>query len=91
MVVVILIPNLTLDLGVVLLGLNFFPDHELKNKKNPALFFFVVVCVFRCWPFLALRNCMLQVGVLTRGIIDDGRGKARSFVFHHKHEKDSGR
>lgn len=31
------------------------------------------------------------VGVLTRNVLDDGRGIARSFVFHHKHEKETGR
>lgn len=31
------------------------------------------------------------VGVLTRNVLDDGRGAARTFVFHHKHEKDTGR
>jgi GTPase len=33
----------------------------------------------------------MQVGVLTRNITDDGRGKARAIVFHHKHEKETGR
>ena len=31
------------------------------------------------------------LGVLTKGILDDGRGGARSHVFRHKHEQDSGR
>lgn len=31
------------------------------------------------------------VGVLTRSILDDGRGFARSKVFKHLHEQDSGR
>lgn len=31
------------------------------------------------------------LGVLTKGILDDGRGKARLEVFRHKHEVDSGR
>jgi GTPase len=31
------------------------------------------------------------IGTLTKGILDDGRGKARVHVFNHKHEVDSGR
>lgn len=31
------------------------------------------------------------VGCLTRNVADDGRGKARSLVFAHKHEKETGR
>jgi GTPase len=31
------------------------------------------------------------VGVVTRDILDNGRGYARSFVFRHKHEKETGR
>lgn len=31
------------------------------------------------------------VGVLTTGTLDDGRGSARSTVFHYPHEKESGR
>ncbi|GAA5999936.1 hypothetical protein JCM10207_005979 [Rhodosporidiobolus poonsookiae] len=31
------------------------------------------------------------LGVLTRGQLDDGRGKARSAVFRHKHELETGR
>jgi len=31
------------------------------------------------------------LGVLTRGLQDDGRGKARSLVFRHRHELESGR
>lgn len=31
------------------------------------------------------------VGVLTRNMLDDGAGKARATVFHHKHEKETGR
>lgn len=31
------------------------------------------------------------VGVLTRDMLDDGRGKARAQVFRHTHEKESGR
>jgi len=31
------------------------------------------------------------VGCLSRNIADDGRGKARSMVFHHKHELETGR
>lgn len=31
------------------------------------------------------------MGVLTRSVLDDGRGKARASVFAHKHEKVSGR
>ena len=31
------------------------------------------------------------VGVLTRDILDDGNGRARSLVFRHAHEKSSGR
>ena len=34
---------------------------------------------------------MLQVGVLTRHILDDGRGFARSKVFKHGHEEATGR
>jgi GTPase len=33
----------------------------------------------------------LQVGVLTRNLLDDGRGKARALVFRHNHEKETGR
>lgn len=32
----------------------------------------------------------LQVGVLTRSVLDDGRGFARSKVFKHSHESDTG-
>jgi GTPase len=31
------------------------------------------------------------IGVLVKGILDDGRGKARTSVFNYKHEIDSGR
>ncbi|KAG0199758.1 hypothetical protein BGX33_011466 [Mortierella sp. NVP41] len=31
------------------------------------------------------------LGVLTKGVLDDGRGKARVNLFRHKHEIDSGR
>ncbi len=31
------------------------------------------------------------IGVLTQGILDDGNGKARQFVFNYKHEINSGR
>ena len=31
------------------------------------------------------------MGVLTRSVLDDGRGSARAYVFKHQHEKDSGR
>lgn len=31
------------------------------------------------------------IGTLTKGILDDGRGKARVHVFNYKHEVDSGR
>lgn len=31
------------------------------------------------------------IGTLTKGILDDGRGKARMHVFNYKHEIDSGR
>jgi GTPase len=31
------------------------------------------------------------LGVLTKGLLDDGRGRARANLFRHKHEKDSGR
>ena len=31
------------------------------------------------------------IGCLTRGIMDDGRGKARAHVFNYKHELDTGR
>ena len=31
------------------------------------------------------------IGVLTRGILDNGRGLARAHVFNHKHEIDTGR
>ena len=30
-------------------------------------------------------------GVLTKGIVDDGRGYARQGVLRHPHEKESGR
>jgi hypothetical protein len=42
-------------------------------------------------PLAPLPLDPLQVGVLTRNVTDDGRGKARSYVFAHKHEKESGR
>lgn len=32
-----------------------------------------------------------MLGVLTKGILDDGRGRARANLFRHKHEHDSGR
>lgn len=31
------------------------------------------------------------LGVLTRGALDDGRGRARVSLFRHKHEVESGR
>jgi GTPase len=31
------------------------------------------------------------LGVLTKGVLDDGRGRARANLFRHKHEHDSGR
>ena len=39
---------------------------------------------------LTLPTSALQVGVLTRSILDDGRGLARSKVFKHGHEEDTG-
>lgn len=32
-----------------------------------------------------------MLGVLTKGLLDDGRGRARANLFRHKHEHDSGR
>jgi GTPase len=32
-----------------------------------------------------------SLGVLTKGVLDDGRGKARVNLFKHKHEIESGR
>jgi GTPase len=32
-----------------------------------------------------------MLGVLTKGVLDDGRGKARINLFRHKHEIESGR
>lgn len=49
------------------------------------------------WLFLELclasngGHYALQVGVLTRHILDDGRGFARSKVFKHGHEEATGR
>ena len=31
------------------------------------------------------------VGVMTKNVLDNGRGYARSFIMKHKHELDSGR
>jgi GTP-binding protein 1 len=31
------------------------------------------------------------LGVLSRGVLDDGRGRARVGLFRHKHEVESGR
>ena len=31
------------------------------------------------------------VGVITRDVLDNGRGLARSFVLRHKHEQETGR
>ncbi len=42
-----------------------------------------------CGPVDAGKSSL--VGVLTTGELDDGRGKARKSVFHHRHELDSGR
>ncbi|KAI9311181.1 P-loop containing nucleoside triphosphate hydrolase protein [Dichotomocladium elegans] len=36
-------------------------------------------------------NVSTLLGVLTKGILDDGRGKARVNLFRHKHEIESGR
>ncbi|KAF9346885.1 hypothetical protein BGX26_001612 [Mortierella sp. AD094] len=36
-------------------------------------------------------NVSTLLGVLTKGVLDDGRGKARVNLFRHKHEIDSGR
>ena len=41
------------------------------------------------WCSLVVVSC--QVGVLTRHILDDGRGFARSKVFKHGHEEATGR
>ena len=58
------------------------------------------------WPVLLWKICqmqvridvcapeavvLIQVGVLTRHILDDGRGFARSKVFKHGHEEATGR
>lgn len=32
-----------------------------------------------------------MLGVLTKGVLDDGRGLARQALFRHKHEQESGR
>lgn len=48
-----------------------------------------------CWPLLIVtpvdagKSSML--GVLVKGDLDDGRGKARVNLFRHKHEIDTGR
>ncbi len=41
--------------------------------------------------FCLILDATLQVGVLTRHILDDGRGFARSKVFKHGHEEATGR
>ncbi len=41
--------------------------------------------------FCLILGVTLQVGVLTRHILDDGRGFARSKVFKHGHEEATGR
>ncbi len=41
--------------------------------------------------FVLILCVTLQVGVLTRHILDDGRGFARSKVFKHGHEEATGR
>ena len=49
----------------------------LKARQGPA--------------FDKLCHSVVQVGVLTRHILDDGRGFARSKVFKHGHEEATGR
>jgi GTPase len=40
---------------------------------------------------LCLNSTNLTIGVLVKGGLDDGRGKARVNLFRHKHEIETGR
>jgi hypothetical protein len=56
--------------------------HSLKIESRPSC------------PMSALAvdsGKSTTLGVLTKGKLDDGRGRARVSLFRHKHELDSGR
>lgn len=46
-------------------------------------------CLYSLLMLIAGKSTM--IGVLTRGVFDDGRGTVRKKVFVHKHESESGR
>jgi len=50
-----------------------------------------ITAVSSVLAFCLILGVPLQVGVLTRHILDDGRGFARSKVFKHGHEEATGR
>ena len=76
---------------------------ETSDGKGPVSLY-VACCTVRLRPGqrqpLEVRVAMIgnvdsgkstMVGVLTRSVLDDGRGFARSKVFRHTHEESTGR
>lgn len=62
---------------------------DVLVRKKPDLENLLEVRVAVVGNVDAGKSTML--GVLTRGILDNGRGKARLNMFRHKHEEESGR
>ncbi|EIE25284.1 GTP binding protein [Coccomyxa subellipsoidea C-169] len=76
------------------------PAHPTKSSPGGANADVLVRKAVTGMPFLEIRVAVIGnvdsgkstlVGVLTRGMLDDGRGLARSKVFKHGHESATGR
>ncbi|CAO3683405.1 unnamed protein product [Umbelopsis ramanniana] len=63
--------------------------HIMIRKKNPTIDSILEIRVAVVGNVDAGKSTLL--GVLTKGVLDDGRGKARINLFRHKHEMESGR
>ncbi|KAI9287734.1 P-loop containing nucleoside triphosphate hydrolase protein [Umbelopsis sp. AD052] len=63
--------------------------HIMIRRKNPTIDSILEIRVAVVGNVDAGKSTLL--GVLTKGVLDDGRGKARLNLFRHKHEVESGR
>ena len=70
------------------------------NISNKFVREYLIRRVFDCDDFIEVRVAVVGnvdsgkstlLGVLTHGVLDDGRGHARTKLFRHKHEIESGR
>ena len=69
-------------------GLSSLFRTSLKGLRLGLLFASIIAYALT-WSVDAGKSTML--GVLVKGDLDDGRGKARVNLFRHKHEIESGR